>query len=564
MAKKIANNDALTLGLTSYLDEAESTFVRNGQSSRNLLFSLQDTDLSRLLYLLNNRWDDPAVNNGMHRIFSALQVINRRVSSPEVYRYFLQILSYLGRGVQGEAYSATIPTPGKYFNYGGIIAVKTQFPAGIFSDDQSLYREYLVGRELEKFNSPIFVKAYGIMNCTGSYLRDDTASSLSFCAKNLPVSIITQFVQGQKIAQMQITAEEFYKCFLLYLFTMKDNEHRHLTHHDPHSENVLYRRLPTTWAIPVNGQYIKTNIIPVILDYGLTRLDTKWGPIYPSGKLYEQNGITPDYAPMHDIYKFLCWAIFSKMEFFNQFRFIINFFHRNITPTKFRELRNRIYIVPNQFRNYPLSKFIDFLERSAPPQYKPSRFLSNSSDNLHVYGVYHDKIDFFSYIGLHINTYVPLRDTFQWFLHRTTRRILNTYSDEPILIKDLLRILPGEQFNLRYYLATAIQQRIPHYQNLYYRARFDTDQITILGYVGDIAINTVIYQKMVFRAINDMINAGKFDRAQMESYRVEISNLMKQLQSMIMQFYPEYQRYASNKVYENKIWNIYPPSLTRV
>lgn len=561
MAKKIANS--LTLGLASYLDEAESAFVKNGQSSRNLLFSLQDTDLSRLLYLLNNRWDDPVVVNGMHRIFSALQVINKRVSSPEVYRYYLQILSYLGSGVQGEAYSATIPTPGKYFNYGGIIAVKTQFPAGLFGDEQSLYREYLVGRELEKFNSPIFVKAYGIMNCTGSYQRDDTSPSLSFCAKNQPVSIITQFVQGEKIAKMRITAEEFYKCFLIYLFTMKDNEHRRLTHHDPHSENVLYRRLPATWAIPVNGQYIKTNIIPVMLDYGLARLDTKWGSIYPEGKLYEQNGITPQYAPMHDIYKFFSWAIFSRMEFFNQFKFIINFFHRNITRTKFLELRKKIYIVPDQFRNYPLSGFIDFLERSAPQQYKPSRFLSNSSDNLHVYGVYDDKIDFFSYIGLRINTYVHLRNTFQWFLHRVTRRMLNTYNDEPILTKDLLRILPIEENNLKGHLVAAVNQLMPHYRNLYYRARLDTEQIRILGYMGDIAINTVIYQRMLFIAINDMIVSGRLGRDEMESYRVEISNLMKQLHNMLKEFYPEYQRYASNKVYTNKIWNIYPPSLTQ-
>lgn len=557
-----------------YLVEAEREFVQNGLTSRHLLFALQDINLKKLLQLLNERWDDPVVTDGMHSIFSALQVLNRQIPSPQVYRYYMKILAVLGSGVQGEAISATIKTPGKYQNYGGIVAVKTYVP-GQFEDAvsgiASIQREFFACRQLEKLNYPIFLRAYGIMNCTGSYQKD-SSGDLGFCANDLPVSIITQFIQGSPIDKITISATDFYKCFLIFLFGLQKAKSVQLTHHDPHFGNVLYRKLPATWAIPVaNGKFISTNIIPVVLDYGLARVDTPQGPIYAEGTIWESNGITSRYAPLHDVYKFFMWVIYQRMDWFRTFKFVIDFFHKNLTSWGFTELRKRNYIVPSQFRSVPLDTFIKYLENNAPPQFQMSNFLSTNAGKNHIYGIYSNKINFFNEIGIDLDKFATLSDSFQWYMYRATKQILdrwkrNEQTDEDMkLVKDLMRILPNQQRKLIEMIDDAVKIQIPEISNKYRQVRKDVDQIRHLGYVGDIAWSVKNEMKTIILAINDMIAIGKLDRKEMEPYRVQLSQKAHVLQQQLDYFLGAYQYYQresrKNYIYEKMTRSIYPPSI---
>lgn len=542
--------------------------MKNGLSSRHLLFDLPGIDLRKLTYLLENRWDDPEVVKGMKTIFLSLQAMNSRIPSPQIYRYYFQILSVLGSGVQGEAISGSFKKPsGSVEIYGGVVAIKSAIRAQTINSAQSwrdTQREFFVCRQLEKVNSPIFIKAYGLMLCTGSYEKDDTRK-LSFCANDLPISLITQFIPGKTIDHLNISELDFYRCFLIFVYGLREAQNVMLTHHDPHATNVIYRKLPKTWAIPIksNGRtkYIKTNLIPVLLDYGLARINTPRGPIYADGDFWLGNGVTPNYSPLHDVYKFLFWAIYVKPSFFNGFKFLIDFFYESLTHQQFVRLRDDYYIIPNALRNVGLDTFIEYLENNTPARFR--NMISDDTGGNHIYGIYNDRISFFNTIGVDLAKYATLTDSFQWYMYRS---LSDQNLEKEKLTKDLLKILPSQMNNLIFIIDKAITEQIPKWTRRYKLDPRDEDHIKILGYMGDVAWTVKTEITTISLALNDMLKENRVDRVATENYRQKLSAKVAQLQTALNQYLNVYEYYLqkarTDKKLEKLFVAIYPPSLS--
>jgi len=115
-----------------------------------------------------------------------------------------------------------------------------------------------------------------------------------------------------------MTVDRFIKLFLLLLDGLQvAGKQFGYTHYDLHTANVFIRKLPAKWCFNIGGYWIETDEIPVVLDYGLSRMKIGENVIFPTSPDWIQyNGITTEYFPAHDIYKFLFYCLYSYPKLF--------------------------------------------------------------------------------------------------------------------------------------------------------------------------------------------------------------------------------------------------------
>src|SRR5579883_441544 len=82
----------------SRLKSEKEAFAKSDLTTQHVLLGLDEIDLENLRRLLENRWDDPSVFDGMRTIFSSLSMIEEELQAPVVYRHYLRILKILGEG----------------------------------------------------------------------------------------------------------------------------------------------------------------------------------------------------------------------------------------------------------------------------------------------------------------------------------------------------------------------------------------------------------------------------------------------------------------------------------
>lgn len=540
--------------LIDYAEESDETFAKSPLTLRHLLFSLPELKTSNLATLLDKRWDDIEVIDGIQTIFGALYSLNRVMKPHQIYRYFTNVISILGSGIQGEASSSTFKTIKP--NNSKLLAIKIVNDPTDGAAVNDLIQEFFVCRTLEKIanETPIFIKSYGLMNCSKSYESDDRGD-LGYCARDIPISIVTQFIPGQMIYNMRISAEEFFKCFLLFIFGLKAAEKLRFTHHDPHIGNVIYRRLPARWSFPARWKnqtyWIQANLIPVLLDYGLARIDTKNGPLVPTGlgpDRLRNNRITPEYAPMHDVYKYLFFIFTTNKPLFEEFSFIGKFFHPNLTWEYVqRVIKPRNSIVPDQLRFRTLDTFITYLFENLPSRYRFDSYLSSTPGNYHIYGQYSDKINIFTEIGLDLRKYHSLTDTYQWYLYR---KLPGKKLESKELITDLVRIIPGQVQNYFRFLDETINNYLPYWIEKF-KTPLTIQKLRILGYIGDIVSSINIEKRTIGTAMRDLLASRHISKNSYEEYQKSLNEKITRIQELLSVFQPVYQSYFKGNLSYN-------------
>lgn len=187
---------------------------------------------------------------------------------------------YISEGVSGASLAlGRIRGKGLYdLNKGddrvfGVLA-KIPLPSEAHDSDWESKHEYNVGVALNQMRPycPNFSMVFGVMNC---YESPDALCALEGRSK----VILYEFIKGQPLWKWSENAQEA-DCFLvlLQLINALRVAHRELgfVHEDLHANNVLIRDLGSPVYVPFlynnRTYFLKTRYIPVMIDYGRSRM----------------------------------------------------------------------------------------------------------------------------------------------------------------------------------------------------------------------------------------------------------------------------------------------------
>ena len=405
----------------------EKNFASSNLTTSHLIFDIDNLDRDKLDKILENRWDDPQVSKSMQEIFAGLEILAEKIGTPLVYRHYLKILRILGKGVQGIVSGAEISA-----GVGGhlpAIAIKNIENVKDVVEKDALLREFFVGMQLNKLQrvTPIFSKTYGMSNCSKLFTqtipvdRRKKRDPVSFCANGEGITIINQFINGGQIGDSAkiLTPDEFYRIYLILLFGLKEAEIYGFTDFDMHTGNVLLQDLKETMQFPLiwkDKKYlVKSRKVPKIIDYGLSRIETVVGTIYPTAPDWvTDNGIVDKYVPLHDIYKFILYYLLETESRFNSLKWLGEFFYpRGLTQNFVRTLWEKTnFVLPMEWQGGKLDDYIEYVLSRIP-----KGIISDQIGPEHEFAVYRDSFDFFSEIGISLEKYGNLRDSYQWYVY---------------------------------------------------------------------------------------------------------------------------------------------------
>lgn len=300
----------ITSNLEKLNEDAREMFARSPFTFHHLLFNLGSLDENKLKKLAFEQWDNPDVIAGYEVIFASLASLHQYLEDPQIYRHFLRVSKILGQGAQGSVSAASLslgePT----------VALKNIEENYSQESVLDLTREYIVGSLLSKVapKTPIFSHAYGLFSCSKVLIKKigNKKLPLTFCNLDAPATLASQLVPAEHterlINERAFTEESFLKFLLLLLYGLRDaNEELEYTHYDLHPGNVLGRE-NQSMSVPVEGGYITTDIIPAVIDYGLSRAKTPFGGIFAEG--WEGNRIFNKMNPIYDVYKFVMYCLY--------------------------------------------------------------------------------------------------------------------------------------------------------------------------------------------------------------------------------------------------------------
>lgn len=327
----------------------------NGVDGRLLvLLNLNQIDCERLHNQLKEEWDNIYLQNFLEELFDVLLSYGEISKTPqEAYRYYIHVNNILGTGVQGVVSAGLFGTCKD-----SLFAIKNTKS----KDNRDLIREFVVGRELSSLNNPVFTRIYSIFPC--SRALDVDKKVISFCQTGEQYTIGFQLLQGKTLSDTQLTTSQFEIVFIILLSALYQASQIEFTHHDLHNENVFIRKLDTPMLVPVSIpgvdiEYVLTEYFPFILDYGLARVNTRYGPILPDG--YQNFGIRDEYVPMYDIYKLLFFTLRDQpyLGIEHLFRNLEN----DLTPYNSRDFvktlskGNEYFIVPEFLRGMSIDDY---------------------------------------------------------------------------------------------------------------------------------------------------------------------------------------------------------------
>ena len=390
--------------MEKYRPWSREKFAGSELTRQHLLFNLDSVDFEELKRIIEFEWDDPDVFAGIQTIFAGLYTLSEDLLAPIVYRHFLKTIQFLGSGVEAvvigsglreketlfalkspqfqvdynleEKISQAISRKKDLLEVNGDI-YNLSNPKEILESLNSRYyrkgaellqREFLIGWELTKFHLPIFYQTYGIFDCSGPVL--ERRNIQTFCSNTLPNTIANQYIPGRKLLQVipDMNVREFLLTLLILVGGLEEAfEKAEFTHYDLHINNIIIRNLPETWVFPVRQYWISSKNLPIIIDFGFSRLRMKDGTVlYREG--FEKYKIGSAANPLYDIYKIIFECLETSGVLFQQIKFLASFFYPKltITPDFVRRKRtktegNSLFVLPDQFADQTIQDFLNWL-----------------------------------------------------------------------------------------------------------------------------------------------------------------------------------------------------------
>lgn len=387
----------------------------------DVLTSLNNLNRDKLYEFLQNRFDDPMVYNALRLIISCIDIV-ARTSELNPYNYYLKVNNILGSGVQGAVASADF----KNDSPGPILAIKTLNRHNRV-EIENLKREFMVAWFLRDFilETPIFNQTISINGCSGFVQEEENA--IAYCEnKDEQVSIINSIVEGHPISNYQFTESLFLPIFLLLLDGLNKVKHLEYVNYDLHTGNVMLRKLSKKMAFPITlggkKRYLMTQYIPVIIDYGFSRIKTPAGVSMIKYLVENDNvldkddledyGVYDSYIPLYDVYTFLFYILLYQQN--SDLYWLGHFFMETITKDILADISVKTnFILPRQFTNYRIEHYFNWIQQH--PNYL-NILLDNPPPGARVYGQY-SELNVLREIGITSSDSRPISSSMDWYLY---------------------------------------------------------------------------------------------------------------------------------------------------
>jgi len=354
-------NKRISKSIEDYERNAKESITKtlprvNNVDRRTLaLLNLKAFDCKDLSERLVEEWDNIYLHQFLENLFDLLLSYGELSKEPvQTYRYYLHVEKVLGRGAQGIVSAGVIGSCDKPF-----FAIKNTRSY----DPSDILREFVIGRELSSIRNSVFTHIYTIFPC--SNVLSVMKNVIGYCQNDSQYSIGFQLLNGKNLKDAELTTSEFETIFIIILSALCDAAKIQFTHHDLHNENVFVQKLAAPIIVPIripglDISYVKTEHFPFILDYGLARVQSKHGAIFPEG--FEKYGIKDEYVPMHDVYKLLFFTLKDQPDL--KIEHLMTIFDKNITPINSRDFikdlskRNQFFVVPEQLRKMTINEYV--------------------------------------------------------------------------------------------------------------------------------------------------------------------------------------------------------------
>jgi hypothetical protein len=246
------------------------------------------------------------ISNLIHAVFltntndttSNPLVLNRTVQS-----WFTDIKLLSNKSVEG-----IVLTEGLKFSDDTFVV---KYSKGSSSDD--LLHEYFIGLELNSLRKyiPTFMYAFGMFKCgvKEKIINKKDIIPISICSDetNVKSLLILEKIDGQPFEDVLkfLNVNEIMEIIIQLFIGLKfANERLEYCHLDLHFKNILIKHFKVDQIVkyPYNGLdvFIKTKNIPIIIDFGFSRVKGNLGQF----RMYDSNFITlGKNAPEQDIYR---------------------------------------------------------------------------------------------------------------------------------------------------------------------------------------------------------------------------------------------------------------------
>jgi len=475
-----------------YNEWINAIFTNSNLYISTILANIDDIDGKKLKWLLIERFDDPNIIDFIRFLFASIKLAQGLDKEYNYYNHFIKAIEILGSGAQGTVSSGSLNNK----NVENILAIKN---VNNFNDIESLNlkREFMISLQLSKLfdQTPIFSQGISLIPCSNVVTSLD-GNIAGFCERmdRGPASV-NLLVPGPTFFRAIFTADEFYRAFIILLDGLTKSSIFNFVHYDLHTNNIIMRKLaePVSFPISLNGrlEYIEAYKIPVIIDYGLSRIDTDYGIsnvnyFLTDGKYIGQTLLkkiynnSSDYFPLHDIYKFLFNSFYKFPQLLSSLFWIGRYFHtENITVELLNDLRkNRNFILSDNFKTYTHQDFYYWLRNQ--PEYIN---LLNHKPTARIYGK-HKPIDLYKELNINFYKYNHIDKISEWYFYKIF--------GDPNVENEMFQIV-SEKYNIFY------QSFIDKIKNFIYATEYnlkylsdyisDETKMNIMGTIGNLFID---------------------------------------------------------------------------
>ncbi len=240
-------------------------------------------------------------------------------------------------------------------------------------DKDNLAHESVVGlfgtNKLRK-KIPNFSYVFGSFKCSLPFIDKEINS---WCNLNLTKS---NYILYEKVLNSvtyadflkNATLKEYFQLLLQILYSLKiAHEDIDFTHYDLHAQNILIKKLPSSFAIKYDENvYIQSPYIATIIDYGSSHIKYNgldYGNTDPT--LYSFGIMRNKSNLLYDVYKIvvqpLAYMIKANLSLYSIVRDIPKYFNDTESTFDILENQNATYFIAPNYIDFDIKDFIEYV-----------------------------------------------------------------------------------------------------------------------------------------------------------------------------------------------------------
>lgn len=308
-------------------------------------------------------------------------------------RLWLHRLSEISSGTQGQ-------TAEVYFRR---LADAFVLKAPITGEPNLLSHEIFVGiyatNRLRAY-CPTFAYIFGGFKCSPPLF--DKGEAVTWCTSTdrngVTYAVYENIAPGETLRSYLATCSvnEFITVIQQILYALMIGQyHYDFTHYDLHDLNIIIRKpygnnkFEIKFVLPTGIRYVRSNVVPVIIDYGFTHV-TVDGQHFGHAGLQNYFIYDDRSSPLYDAYKLLMRSAKASEDknipVFEACRRLLPFFNRTDTlESVMKEQKDFFYSLPLYKSSPSLGQFIKFFQDTFAAELKDVVYVDSDSKIHHLY-----------------------------------------------------------------------------------------------------------------------------------------------------------------------------------